>query len=197
MQSGRGRECCTLCGCFEVKLLPKRALCVEHYPIPRIEDLFASLSRGQHFGKTELFTGLSPGACQWRFTEISHYHYTQRHVLLQLVTFQDNVCALNFPEDHGTSVTRTPQHPLLFGRYPGNRPRWRSSSEKLEGCTQTFRTIWIESSKEEVRVFRSSLEYLGHVTDSKGLHKSPDKICAILDATEPTNTSQLRSFLGH
>ena len=44
--------------------------------------------------------------------------------------------------------------------------------------------------------FRSSLEYLGHIIDAKGLHKSPDKIRAILDAPDPTNTSQLRSFLG-
>lgn len=42
--------------------------------------------------------------------------------------------------------------------------------------------------KKKCVFFRSSLEYLGHVIDSKGLHKSPD-FRAILDAPEPTHTS--------
>ena len=89
----------------------------------------------------------------------------------QSVTFQDYVFTLNFLEDHRTSVVRTLQCPLLFVQYPANWQRWQSSSEKLEGCTQLVGTIWIESSKGEVWVFRSSLEYLGHIIDSKGLHK--------------------------
>lgn len=39
-----------ICGDFKVTINP--ALCAEKYPIPRIEDLFASLSGGQHFSKT-------------------------------------------------------------------------------------------------------------------------------------------------
>ena len=41
-----------ICGDFKVTINP--ALCVEKYPIPRIEDLFASLSGGQQFSKLDL-----------------------------------------------------------------------------------------------------------------------------------------------
>ncbi|XP_056138833.1 uncharacterized protein K02A2.6-like [Lampris incognitus] len=41
-----------LCGDFKVTL--NQALCVDKYPIPRIEDLFASLAGGQHFSKLDL-----------------------------------------------------------------------------------------------------------------------------------------------
>ena len=44
--------------------------------------------------------------------------------------------------------------------------------------------------------FSETLEYLGHIIDATGLHKSPDKMCAIVNAPLPTNTRQLRSFLG-
>ncbi len=37
----------SICGDFKVTVNP--ALCVERYPIPRIEDLFASLAGGQRF----------------------------------------------------------------------------------------------------------------------------------------------------
>lgn len=41
-----------LCGDFKVTLNP--AICVDHYPIPRIEDLFASLVGSQLFSKLDL-----------------------------------------------------------------------------------------------------------------------------------------------
>lgn len=41
-----------LCVDFKVTLNP--AICVDHYPIPRIEDLFASLAGGKLFSKLDL-----------------------------------------------------------------------------------------------------------------------------------------------
>ena len=41
-----------------------------------------------------------------------------------------------------------------------------------------------------------SVEYLGHVIDEEGLHPSQEKVRAIQEAPEPTNVSELKSFLG-
>lgn len=41
-----------LCSDFKVTIKP--ALCVDRYPIPHIEDLFASLADGQSFSKLDL-----------------------------------------------------------------------------------------------------------------------------------------------
>ena len=43
---------------------------------------------------------------------------------------------------------------------------------------------------------RNSVTYLGHVIDSEGIHATPDKVKAIVEAPMPTNVQQLRSFLG-
>ena len=40
------------------------------------------------------------------------------------------------------------------------------------------------------------VEYLGHVIDGEGLHPSKNKIRAIREAPEPTNITELKSFLG-
>ena len=40
------------------------------------------------------------------------------------------------------------------------------------------------------------IEYLGHTILSQGLHPSPDKVRAIVEAPAPHNVSQLRSFVG-
>ena len=41
-----------------------------------------------------------------------------------------------------------------------------------------------------------SVEYLGHIIDASGLYPSSDKLRAIREAPEPTNISELKSFLG-
>ena len=41
-----------------------------------------------------------------------------------------------------------------------------------------------------------SVDYLGHVIDSAGLHPRKAKVKAITDASAPINVTELRSFLG-
>ena len=41
-----------------------------------------------------------------------------------------------------------------------------------------------------------SVEYLGHVVNAGGLHTTPEKLKAILEAPAPKDLNQMRSFLG-
>ena len=50
--------------------------------------------------------------------------------------------------------------------------------------------------QEKCLFFQESVEYLGHIIEAAGLHKSPDKVSAIVEAPAPCDVSQLRSFLG-
>ena len=53
------------------------------------------------------------------------------------------------------------------------------------------------SLKKSKCVFMTtSVEYFGHVIDAKGLHPSSSKVKAIKKAPEPTNITELKSFLG-
>lgn len=54
----------------------------------------------------------------------------------------------------------------------------------------------LQLKMEKCEFFKDSLEYLGHVIDAQVLHKTPEKVQAIVDAPAPTDVSQLRSFLG-
>lgn len=50
--------------------------------------------------------------------------------------------------------------------------------------------------KASVTFFKSEISYCGHVIDKHGLHKSQEKIEALLQAPRPENVSELRSYLG-
>ena len=44
--------------------------------------------------------------------------------------------------------------------------------------------------------FRDQLEYLGHIVSSRGIETNPKKIAAIINLPQPTNITQVRSFLA-
>ena len=43
---------------------------------------------------------------------------------------------------------------------------------------------------------QEKVQFLGHVIDAAGVHLSPKKEQAIVEAPSPTNVTELRSFLG-
>ena len=54
----------------------------------------------------------------------------------------------------------------------------------------------LKLNKKKYEFFKSDVEFLDHVINEKGLHKSPSKVEAILNCSRPENETQLRSFLG-
>ena len=49
---------------------------------------------------------------------------------------------------------------------------------------------------DKCQFFKDSVTFCGHIIDRDELHKTPDKIQAIINAPKPENITQLKSFLG-
>ena len=43
---------------------------------------------------------------------------------------------------------------------------------------------------------RDSVEFLGHIIDKDGIHATPEKVNAVVNAPQPKDVSELRAFLG-
>src|SRR4029434_11361711 len=54
----------------------------------------------------------------------------------------------------------------------------------------------LRAKREKCEFFKSEISYCCHVIDRFGLHKSQDKVEAVLKAPRPENVSQLRTYLG-
>lgn len=54
----------------------------------------------------------------------------------------------------------------------------------------------LRANKNKCEFFKDAIEYCGHKIDRHGLHKTEDKVEAVLKAPDTKNVSQLRSFLG-
>ena len=42
---------------------------------------------------------------------------------------------------------------------------------------------------------QEKVQFLGHVIDAEGLHPSPEKVQAVVEALSPANVTELQSFL--
>lgn len=71
-----------------------------------------------------------------------------------------------------------------------------SHLKHLDATLKRLKEYGLRVWKDKCEFFKSAVEYLGHVIDASGLHTSPSKVKAIVDAPTPKNVSQLCSFLG-
>ncbi|XP_061892242.1 uncharacterized protein K02A2.6-like [Entelurus aequoreus] len=183
-----------ICGDFKVTLNP--ALCAEHYPIPRIEDLFASLAGRQRFSKLDLANA---------YLQVPVQESSRKY--LTITTQKGMFCynRLPFGISSAPSIFQRVIDQVLQGLpnvhcflddilVTGENDA--DHLKNLDAVLGRLVKFGLRVQKEKCEFFKSSLEYLGHVIDKKGLHKSPEKLKAIAEAPAPINVSQLRSFLG-
>ncbi|XP_057691299.1 uncharacterized protein K02A2.6-like [Corythoichthys intestinalis] len=181
------------CADFKVTLNP--VLCVEQYPLPLIDDLFAGLSGGQKFSKIDL-----------------NQAYLQMHVdeesreWLTINTHKGlfRYCRLPFGITSAPALFQRAMDQIL-SELPGVQCYLddilctgadEEHLRNLDAVLKRLRQYGLRVRKDKCEFLRPSVEYLGHVIDHEGLLKAPSKTKAIVDATAPENVSQLRSFLG-
>ena len=66
----------------------------------------------------------------------------------------------------------------------------------LEQVLQRLNSAGMCLKREKCAFLLRSVSYLGHVISEEGLHTADEKVAAIVDAPNPQNLTQLRSFLG-
>ena len=74
-----------------------------------------------------------------------------------------------------------------------------SGEEHLRNLATVFKRLQdhgFRLKQEKCAFLQESVEFLGHKIDAEGLHTLPGKIEAVVNAPEPRNIQELRSFLG-
>ena len=66
----------------------------------------------------------------------------------------------------------------------------------LDEVFTRLRAAGLKASPNKCELGMEQLLYLGHIVTREGILPDPQNVQAILDATAPTDVSQLRSFLG-
>ena len=183
-----------ICGDYKVTI--NRSVVEDKYPLPRVNDLYASLAGGETFSKLDL-----------------------RHAYLQLpldegsreyVTINTHKGLFRYTRlPYGISVA-----PSIFQRalecVLADIPRvciflddilvtGKTREEHVANLRWVLRRLdeaGLKLNNDKCEFFNQSVVYLGHKIDRDGLHPTDDKVRAIRDAPSPTNVKELRSWLG-
>ncbi|UYV73340.1 K02A2.6-like [Cordylochernes scorpioides] len=183
-----------ICGDFKITLNP--VLKIDQYPLPKIEDIFAILGRGINFSKIDLsqaYLQLELDEDSKEMAVINTHKGLYRYNRLPFGIASAPAIWQRIIEQILSGIPGTLVYLddiLITGESEADHLR------NLEAVLNRLNEYGLKANREKCNFFQESLKYCGHVIDKMGLHKTNDKIRAVLDAPEPLNVTQLRAFLG-
>ena len=182
-----------ICGDFRVTVNPVSR--PNRYPIPKIEDVFATLKGGKLFTKIDLSQAYqqlildeeSRKLCVIN-THKGLYRYTRLPfgVASAPGIFQKAMEKLL----HGISGVVYIDDILVSNSTEADHLR------SLEEVLERLQKANLRVKKSKCRFLVSSVSYLGYKLDEDGLQPLPEKVKAIQDAPTPKSVSELKSYLG-
>ncbi|GJX36554.1 putative reverse transcriptase domain-containing protein [Tanacetum coccineum] len=153
--------------CIDYRELNKLTV-KNRYPLPRIDDLFDQLQGSSVYSKIDLRSGYHQLRIREEDIPITAFRTRYGHFEFQVMPFG----LTNAPaskEDHEEHLK------IILGLLKKEK-----LYAKFSKCD-----FWLDS-----------VQFLGHVIDSKGIHVDPSKIEAIKNWTAPTTPTEVRQFLG-
>jgi hypothetical protein len=183
-----------ICGDFRSTI--NVATKTETYPIPKIEDLYATLTGGKKFTKLDLsnaYLQVSIDEEYRKYTTINTmkglYQYTRLPFGVSSAPAIFQRIMENVLKDiPGVCVYLDVI--LITGRNDAEH------QQTLDTVLTRINERGLKLNREKCEFMLSSGTYLGHMIDSDGLHPLSDKVDAVANAPVPTNVSELKSYLG-
>ena len=195
----RDRNCVRICGDFSVTVNPVSKL--DRYPIPKVEDLFARLSKGKHFSKLDLSQA---------YQQLPLEQDSKKYVVINTHRGLFRYTRLPFGISSAPGIFQRVIESILQGIdgvvvYLDDILITGASKEAhlktLDEVLSRLDRAGLRVKKSKCEFMKSSVTYLGHRIDANGLHPLPDRVRAVKEAptptsATPTSVSKLKSYLG-
>ena len=182
--------------CGDYKITVNKAAKPDVYPLPRVEDLFATLAGGKTFTKLDLAHA---------YQQIPLEESSKQYVTINTHKGLYQYNRLPFGVAAAPSIFQRTLENLLQGiphvsiYLDDILVTGTSEAEHLDTLDQVLNrleTAGLRLKQRKCAFMLESVIYLGHKISQKGLQPTEEKVRAITEASPPTNVSQLRSFLG-
>ena len=161
-----------------------------------VEELFTALAGGKLFSKLDL---------SHAYLQIPLDESSRRYVTINTHKGLFEYLRLPFGVASAPSIFQRVMENLLQGIprvcvYLDDILVTGATSEEhlanLEQVLQRLHSAGMRLKREKCAFLLKSVSYLGHVISEEGLRTADEKVAAIVDAPDPRNLTQLRSFLG-
>ena len=180
-----------ICGDYKVTVNP--ALEVDQYPLPKLEDVFATLAGGTAFSKIEAYKQLLLDNESQQYLTVNTHQGLYRYKCL---TFEVASAPAIFQRVMDSMLQRILNVVCYLVDILVTGATIEVHLDNLEAVLHRLQQHSVRVNKEKSVFMAMKVTYLGHVIDAEGLHKSPTLTEAIVQAPPPQNTQELRSSLG-
>ncbi|KAJ8352214.1 hypothetical protein SKAU_G00236900 [Synaphobranchus kaupii] len=162
--------------CGDYKVSANQAVETETYPLPRLEELLATLS----------------GDVSKKYTTIN----THRGLFVyNRLPFRISSAPSIFQRIMENLMKDLPVVVFLDDLLVTGRTE-KEHLDNLQKVLQRLQENGLRVKHPKCEFAKTRIEYLGHVLDEHGIHPSKDKVRAIQEAPAPTNITELQAFLG-
>ena len=176
-----------LCGVFKVTLNPQ--LVVDQYPLPRIEDILASLSEGEKVTKLHL----RQAYLHMEMSEESRKYLTIHKGLYQFKRLVFGVASApaiwqRTMEQIFQGIPRV--HCILDDMIVSGKDD-AEHLQNLESVLAQLQKYNLKVNLAKCQFFQEKVEYCGHQIDKHGIHQTEEKIKVINETPRPQDLTQL------
>ena len=183
-----------ICGDFKVTV--NQVTKLDRYPIPRAEDLFATLAGGKSFTKLDLSKA---------YQQVCVDEDTKKLLVVNTHRGLFRYNRLPFGISSAPGVFQRIMESLLQGIpktvvYIDDILITGESDEahlfSLQEVLCRLQKAGLRLQRKKCTFMSPEVEYLGYRIDAEGLHPVTKKVEAVQSAPRPTNVSSLKSYLG-
>ena len=181
--------------CVDLKPLNQHVL-REVHPLPRVDDTLAQLAGARVFSKLDANSGF------WQIPLAK-----KSRLLTTFITPFGRYCFNKMP----FGISSAPEHfqkrmskilsglngvlclmddVLVFGSSKNEH------NSRLSAALKRIQEAGVTLNADKCEFGKTQLKFLGHTVDQDGVRADPDKTSAIVAMSPPTNTSELRRFMG-
>ncbi|CAN6362592.1 unnamed protein product [Urochloa humidicola] len=168
------------------------------YPLPRIDDLLNQLRKAKYFSKIDLRSGYHQ--MKIRESDIPKTAFTTRYGLYEytVVSFGltnapayfMNMMNKVFMEELDKFVVVFIDDILIYSETA------EEHEEHLRIVMEKLRAHQLYAKFSKCEFWMEEVAFLGHVLSAKGVAVDPTKIEAVTEWKQPSNITEIRSFLG-
>ena len=183
-----------ICGDYKVGL--NEWVQVDQYPLPKTQDLFATLAGGRRYTKLDLTQA---------YAQIEIEPESRKYLTINTQKGLYQMNRLPYGVSSAPAIFQRIMDQVLQG-LPGtvcflddiliSGRDTEEHMQNVEAVLQRLQERGFKVNREKCAFLQSSVTYLGHRIDEQGLHPVQEKTDAIANAPVPKNTTELRAYLA-